>query len=156
MPEQRRGGYPRPSSRLWFGAACAFSLGVAGMTAAAWGAFEDQVSAAMTLRTATLEPPTLVTAAAGTCVAGVRDAIVLDWTASTTADITGYEILRATASAGPYSPVATVTGREVQTYTDTSVSFATTYHYVLRSIAGNWLSVQTAPTSRATRSPQCL
>jgi hypothetical protein len=126
------------------------------MTGAAWAAFGDEASAALTLRTATLEPPTLVTSSAGTCAAGVGDAIALSWTASTTLAVTGYEILRATASAGPYSPVGTVSGRTLETYTDAPLSFATTYHYVLRSIEENWRSVQTAPVSGTTRSSNCI
>lgn len=126
------------------------------MMEAAWGAFSDQASAALDVRAATLEPPTLVATSAGTCTAGVGDAIVLNWTASTTLAVTGYEILRATASAGPYSPVGTVSGRTVETYTDTPLSFATTYHYVLRSIKENWRSIETAPVSRTTRSSNCL
>ena len=81
---------------------------------------------------------------------GVRD------TASTTAAVTGYEILRATSEAGPYSLIGTVTGRTVETYTDTPLSFATTYHYVMRSIKENWRSVETVPVSRTTRSSNCL
>lgn len=154
MAEQRRGHGQRRSSRhvvLAVGAlvVCLFEATVASAL------FTDRTTAELTLRTATLEPPTSVAAAAGTCTAGVSDAIVLSWTASVTTSVTGYEILRATASAGPYSSIGTVTGRTVQTYTDTPLAFATTYHYVIRSIKESWRSVQTAPVSLTTRSSQC-
>jgi hypothetical protein len=137
-------------------AACTFILSLPGMTGTVRGAFGDEVSAALSLSTATLEAPTLVTAAPGTCVGGVGDAIVVNWTAPTTPAVAGYEVLRATTSAGPYSPVTTLTGRAVETYTDTPLSFATTYHYVLRSLNAEWRSAETVPVSRTTRSPSCL
>ena len=149
MDERRRAQHPRRSWRLLAWAACALLVSLSGMTAAAWGAFSDQASAALDVRAATLEPPTLASTEAGACTAGVSDAIVLKWTASTTAAVTGYEILRATAEAGPYSPIGTVTGRTVESYTDTPLSFATTYHYVLRSI-----KERTGEASRPLPSPE--
>lgn len=124
-------------------------------TTAAWAVFVDKDSAALTVHTATLQPPTSVAAAPGTCTAGGSDSIVLSWTASATAAVTAYEVLRASASAGPYSPVATVVGRTVQTYTDAPLPFATTYYYVIRSIKERWRSAQTAPVPGTTRSSLC-
>ncbi len=156
MDERPRFHHAPRSWRLVAWAACAFVVSLAGMTAAAWGAFSDQASAALDVRSATLDPPTLVSTEPGACTVGVSDSIVLNWTASATAAVTGYEILRATAEAGPYSPIGTVTGRTVETYTDTPLSFATTYHYVLRSTKENWRSVETAAVSRTTRSSNCM
>ena len=157
MPERGHGTrHPQSVSKFVIAAACVFILNLPGMMGPAWATFADQVSAALTLNTATLEAPTLVGTAPGTCVAGVGDAIVLDWTAPATPAVTGYEVLRASGDAGPYSPVATVTGRAVETYTDTPLSFATTYHYVLRAINADWRSPETVPVSRTTRSPNCL
>lgn len=119
-------------------------------------AFVDRETSALTLRAATLEPPTSVAAALGACSSGVSDAVVLSWTPSITTAVAGYEILRATASAGPYALVAMVTGRTVDTYTDTPPAFETTYHYVLRSTKESWLSVETVPVLATTRSSQCL
>ena len=136
-------------------AALAVVLCLSGATVAS-AAFTDRDTASQTFRTATLEPPTSVAAAHGTCTIGVSDAIVLMWIASVTTTVNGYEILRATASGGPYTAIGTVTGRTVETYIDTPLAFATSYHYVIRSIKGSWRSVQTAPVSLTTRSSHCL
>jgi hypothetical protein len=145
-------------SRLWpvSAAACALILTLSATTPSAWGMFRGGVSAALTVNAETLQPPSGVTTEAGTCVGGAGDAVVVDWTPSATQAVTGYEILRATTSAGPFASVATVNGRTTQTYTDTPLSFATTYYYVLRSIKAGWRSVETPPVARTTRSSTCL
>jgi hypothetical protein len=151
-------GAPRPRRRraLTVGLACALILALSCLSATAWGAFADQASAEQTVRTATLQPPTLLTTEPGVCVIGANDSIVLTWTASTTVTITGYEILRATAVEGPYSLVATVNGSAAETYADTPLPFTTPFHYVVRSFRSNWRSVQTGVVSRTTRSSSCL
>lgn len=154
MAEQRRAHGQRRSSRHIVLAAVALVVCLFEATAAS-ALFTDRTTAELTLRTATLEPPTSVGATPGTCTVGVSDAIVLTWTASAMTAVTGYDILRAAASTGPYSSIGTVTGRTVETYTDTPLAFATTYHYVIRSIKESWRSVQTAPVSLTTRSSQC-
>ena len=124
MSELGRAHGQRTSSRHAVVAALALVLCLFGATVAS-AAFTDREAATLTLQAATLQPPASVAAAPGTCAAGVSDAIVLSWTASATTAVTGYEILRAGASAGPYSPIGVVTGRTVQTYTDTPLPFVT-------------------------------
>ena len=82
--------------------------------------------------TATLAPPTGVTATGGA-------SITLNWTATTSTYATGYNVLRGTASGGPYTQIAQVTPRTTTTYPDTPA--VGTYYYVLQSYVQNWLSV---------------
>ncbi|MCP4960603.1 MAG: hypothetical protein GY925_15210 [Actinomycetia bacterium] len=81
--------------------------------------------------TDTLDPPTSVTAASGAN-------ITLDWTATTDIYATGYRILRATSSGGPYTQVAQITPRTTVTYTDSPADG--TYYYVLRAYHLGWES----------------
>jgi hypothetical protein len=68
----------------------------------------------------------------------------LNWVASTTTDVTGYRVYRGTASGGPYTQIAQVTGL---TAVDSMVTNGTTYFYVAKafnstaeSIASNQFS----------------
>lgn len=61
--------------------------------------------------------------------------VTLTWTASTSPNVSGYNIYRGTASGGPYSKVnsALITGTS---YLDTTVVPGTTYYYVATAIDG--------------------
>jgi fibronectin type 3 domain-containing protein len=60
--------------------------------------------------------------------------VALSWTASPTASVTGYRILR--SSGGGYSQIGTVSGRTTTAYTDTSVSgLGSTYDYEVVAVA---------------------
>ena len=85
-----------------------------------------------TFSTATLAPPTGVTATGGT-------SITLNWTATTSTYATGYNVLRGTVSGGPYPQIAQVTPRTTTTYLDAPA--VGTYYYVLQTYVQNWLSV---------------
>jgi cellulose 1,4-beta-cellobiosidase len=85
--------------------------------------------------TGTLAAPTGLTA---TCVTGTSN-VTLSWTATTSTIATGYAILRATTNGGPYSRIATVSGRTTTTYTDTIAILATQY-YVVEATRNNWTS----------------
>jgi fibronectin type 3 domain-containing protein len=65
--------------------------------------------------------PSGVTATAGTAQA------VISWTAATNA--TGYDVLRATTSGGPYTVVST--NQTAVTFTDTGLTTGVTYYYVV-------------------------
>jgi hypothetical protein len=71
----------------------------------------------------------------GTCVTGtgVTHRVLLSWTPSTSANVTGYNIYRGTTSGGAYAKVnsAPVVG---VTYTDTTVQSGETYYYVATAI----------------------
>ncbi len=71
----------------------------------------------------------------------------MSWDAVTGAD--GYDVLRSTTSGGPYVSVlgGPTTATSVK---DTSVANGTTYHYVVRTVAGSWSSADSAQTSVTT------
>jgi hypothetical protein len=76
-------------------------------------------------------------AVSGNCITGlVVHSVALAWTASTSTNVTGYNVYRGTQSGGPYtkinpSPVA-ATG-----YTDTAAQAGATYYYVTTAIDSN-------------------
>jgi hypothetical protein len=71
----------------------------------------------------------------------------LSWTASTSTAATGYVVERATALAGPYSQIATVTPVSATGYVDSPTTG--TYWYRLSTYKGNWRSDATTPVSAA-------
>ncbi|TRX56136.1 hypothetical protein FNH22_17310 [Fulvivirga sp. M361] len=83
----------------------------------------------------------------------------LDWV-DNSANETGFELYRATVSGGPYSLVTT-TGSGVVTHTDTGLSDATSYYYVVRAInahgnSSNSSEVVALTSSSSPSSPQTL
>jgi fibronectin type 3 domain-containing protein len=74
-------------------------------------------------------PPVSLTASAGNAE------VTLTWPASTGA--TGYNVLRATTTGGPYAQIGTTAS---VAYTDTSVTNATTYYYVVQGTNGGGAS----------------
>jgi fibronectin type 3 domain-containing protein len=80
-------------------------------------------------------PPTQLAASAG------NGQVSLSWVASNGAS--GYRVLRATKSSGPYSAVAT--GVTTTGWVDRTVKNGTTYHYVVR--AQNPLGTSTSSSS---------
>jgi len=131
------------------------TLGLLGTTGVAAAHFVDGDSASLSVSTAILEPPTAPGTSPGDCTSE-GDAIVVTWTASTSAVVTGYEILRSTASGGPFSVVGTATGNATQTFTDSPLAFSTTYYYVVRAVKDSWRSPETSTVSRTTRSSLCV
>ncbi|HEX7424944.1 MAG TPA: hypothetical protein VF311_13815, partial [Terriglobales bacterium] len=72
-------------------------------------------------------------ALSGTYLTGVPHSASLNWTASTSSNVTGYNVYRATQSGGPYtkltsSPVAGTS------YTDVTVQAGQTYYYVTTAV----------------------
>jgi hypothetical protein len=72
------------------------------------------------------------TALGATCVVdsgGAPHSVALSWTASTSPNVTGYNVYRSTVSGGPYTLVnsALIVGTS---YTDTTVLAGQTYYYV--------------------------
>ncbi|WP_239470665.1 endo-1,4-beta-xylanase [Archangium violaceum] len=90
-------------------------------------------------------PPTGLTATAG------NGRVDLSWSTSTNAS--SYKVKRSTTSGGPYTPLAAVSGTS---YSDTSVTNGTTYHYAISAVnaageSGN--SAQLSATPRDTSTP---
>lgn len=137
---------------------CALILLIAG-TSAAW---EDAASAFTgaspnpenRFDAAVLAAPTDVTASFDCGVLSVGKGVLVEWGAVSEAD--SYEVHRSTTSGGPYSLLATVDATSTS-YKDTEVANDTTYHYVVRSVAGGWTSDLSAEASATTpSSTECL
>ena len=94
-----------------------------------------------TFSTETLDPPTGLAAANGLLLR-----VNLSWTATVDVRATGYQVLRGTASGGPYTQVATVTSTSTTTYQDT-VPLPGIYYYVLRTYIGSWTSANSNQAS---------
>jgi hypothetical protein len=107
-----------------------------------------------TTTTAPLAPlgaPSGLSASGGCQVLVLGPEITLTWTASATTRVTGYAILRSTGKTSTYSNVATVSGRTIATYADTTVSgLGKTYWYEIEAVAGAAASSPSAPVSGAT------
>ena len=61
--------------------------------------------------------------------------VAINWTASTSSGVVGYNIYRGTASGGPYTKIGSV--GTTTTYTDTTVVSGTTYYYVVAAFDGS-------------------
>lgn len=129
---------------------------VACSVAAASAAFMASASSGATYSAATLSAPSGLSSSAGPCTALSSASIRLDWVASPSSWGDGYEVLRSTASGGPYSSIGTVAGVSTLTYLDGSLPFSTTYYYVVRATKQSWRSALTAQVSRTTPTLLCL
>lgn len=101
----------------------------------------ESETGASTFSTETLDPPTSLTAAAALLLR-----VNLSWTATVDTRATGYQVLRGTASGGPYTQVATVTSPSTTTYQDT-VPLPGQYYYVLRTYFDSWTSANSNQAS---------
>ncbi len=74
----------------------------------------------------------------GTCsvttwVAGSHS-VSLSWTASTSSNVVGYNVYRATTSGGPYTKLTTSSPVTTLSYTDTNILSGQTYYYVATAV----------------------
>jgi putative nucleotidyltransferase with HDIG domain len=95
----------------------------------------------------TTQPPTAavtgLSASASCALVQFQGKVTLNWTASVTAGVTGYQILR--SSGGAFSEIATVNGRTTTSYVDRSgLGLDNTFSYEIVSVA---------PTGNATSAP---
>jgi hypothetical protein len=72
----------------------------------------------------------------------------LDWTATSSTEVTGYELLRST-DGDTYITLATLSDRTTTTYQDTTVATNTTYAYLVRAVRNSWY-VDSTPTTITT------
>jgi fibronectin type 3 domain-containing protein len=85
----------------------------------------------------------------GTCVAGSPHTVTLNWTASTTPNVS-YNIYRSGTSNGTYNKIGSV-GVGVLTYTDTTALAGETYFYVATAVdSSNNESAYSSPPVQAT------
>jgi fibronectin type 3 domain-containing protein len=64
-------------------------------------------------------------------------AVILSWTASTTAEVTGYNVYRGTTSGGESSTPLNSTPINGTTYTDENVTAGATYSYLVRAVVSD-------------------
>jgi len=114
--------------------ALALCLLATGAVAAA-AAFSSAASVAEGVASGSLAPPTGV---AANCVA-LTNKVTVSWTPTISPLARGYAVLRSTATGGPYSLIATVSGSASTSYTDT-IGLLQTQYYVVESTRDNWTS----------------
>jgi hypothetical protein len=147
--------------RGWRRNATAAALGASSLVAllaanGALGAFGVSVGAgSLSLQTATLDAPTGIGAARGTCVKHSSYPLVVSWTASTSPAVAGYEIFQSLTAGGPYTSVGTVAGRTTTSFTDSTTTYGTTYYYVVESLRNTWRSPNSAEASATTFNSAC-
>jgi len=103
--------------------------------------FTDSATTSGAFTADTLNPPTSLAVGAP-----VGLTATLTWTATSDTYATGYQLYRSTTSGSGYAFVKSVTGRATTTTTDTPL-VPGTYYYVLKAVAGSWLSVNSNQVS---------
>lgn len=110
----------------------------------------------LTLITATLSPAREVTPSQVNCRTNKNPEIEIDWTATSSSYATSYTVERASAGAGPYTALATVSANQQTSYTDKSGALASssTYYYRVAAIYRSWSAPSSAVTVK-TLSKSC-
>jgi hypothetical protein len=110
----------------------------------------------LTLVTATLSPPTGVSATQVNCRTNKNPEIELTWTATSSTYASSYTVERATASAGPYTAIASVAiGKTSYTDKSGSLGYSTTYYYRIVTVYASWSAVSTVASVK-TLNQLCL
>ena len=132
-------------------------LAAAGMLAVpAFATWVSSVTAEQTVSSATLAAPAGTTASRSTCTPLLQAQVLISWTATSSTFADGYQVLRSTTSGGPYTSVGTVSGRGTTSFTDATVAFSTTYHYVVQATRNQWRSPNSTQASVTTPNVLCL
>jgi hypothetical protein len=115
-----------------------------------------KVGGPLTVATGSLGAAGSLTAAQVNCRTNKSPEIELEWTVTSSTYATSYAVERATASAGPYTSVATV-ALDKTSYTDSSGALAssTTYYYRVSVVFHSW-SKPSAYVSVKTLSKFCV
>lgn len=69
-----------------------------------------------------------------TCIVYNSHGVTLNWGASTSSNIAGYNVYRGTTSGGPYTKLNTTALITGTSYTDSSVTAGQTYYYVATTV----------------------
>jgi hypothetical protein len=119
-----------------------------GLTAATAAFRKSTAGSAMSISSNTLAPPASTTLTRNWCFAGIAANVTISWTASPSAYATGYDVLRGTATGGPYT-LQTSVGSGTLSYTQT-ISTGSSLYYVVRASFLSWRSANsTEVTFRA-------
>ena len=123
--------------------------------AAAFAVFDASTSAAGTISTATISPPTGPAAVQVSCKNNKPPQISISWTASPSSFTSGYAIYRSTTSGSGYTQAGTVNA-STTTFTDpsTSLAYTTTYYYVVDATYQSW-SARSSEAQVTTLSKLC-
>jgi len=108
-----------------------------GFTGTTFALEQSTASAALSINAATLAPATGVTAVVN-CPNAKKGDILVQWTLSSSAFVSGYTVTRA-ANGGAAVTVATVSGTS-GSYDDTSVTGSTSYAYTVVATYRTWTS----------------
>lgn len=127
---------------------------VAGVTAAgastAFAVEQSMASASLSMGTSTVAPPTSPTATVN-CPNGKKGDVLVRWTASMSAYVTGYTVTRS-ANGGAASTLASLPATATS-YDDVTVTSSTTYTYRVTATYRAWTSA--AATVSATTAKHC-
>jgi hypothetical protein len=116
---------PRPSARAVAAATLVLSMAAVG---SAWASLNSSTSpVAAAISSGTLTAPSGL---GGSCQTGTSN-VVLTWSPPSSTFASGYEVLEASAKAGPFGVIATVNGESTLSYTGTVPLLATRYFEVL-------------------------
>ncbi len=87
----------------------------------------------------------LTVALSGTGISASSQDVQLNWVASSSAEVEGYNVYRSNVSGGPYAKIVTfpVSGTE---YTDATVSVDSKYYYVVTTV--NTEGIESAPSNQ--------
>jgi hypothetical protein len=110
----------------------------------------------LTVATSTLAASAKVTAAQVNCHINKSPEIEVGWSATSSTYASSYTVERATASAGPYSSVASV-AIDQTSYTDKSaaLTYSTTYYYRVVTVLYSWTAASTSASFK-TLSKLCV
>jgi len=110
----------------------------------------------LTVVTSMLSPPTGVAATQVNCRLDKNPEIEVSWSATTSTYASSYTVERATASAGPYTALGSVTIGKTS-YIDKSVSlgYSITYYYRVTAVYDSWSTTSTVASVK-TLSKLCL
>jgi hypothetical protein len=107
----------------------------------------------LTIATATLSPPGGVTAAQTNCRLNKNPEIEVTWSATSSSYASSYTVERATASAGPYTAIASVAiGKTSYTDKSGSLQYSTTYYYRVSTVYDSWNAISTAASVKTLNS----
>lgn len=107
----------------------------------AWAAFDSMSSAAHSVSTAVLEPPSGASAKTTRCSSLLlTSTTTVTWTATPSTWADGYEVLTSSVPGGPYSVAATAMGATTTAADLPSLALGTTIYIVVRASKGGWRS----------------
>lgn len=130
----------------------ALVLAAASPVSAAWN---DPASAAASMSTATVPPPTNPAIANEGCTVLVSASVRVSWTAAPADWLDGYRVSLGITSGGPYTTTVDV-GPSATSAVIGGLAFSTRYYAVVASTKAGWTSVPTAEVSVVTPTSLCV